>query len=92
MASMALLYSPRLYRSIRSGRAWQGLGFWESTNRYEAVPSSTEKASKPPPKLARHVGALRALVHGPTMLSIPKTRLDLGQSESIRIYFAGYPA
>ena len=82
MAFFVVLSAPRLYRSFRTGRIWESVGFWEKAGGYRPIQeeSHTEKAPDPPSTFSKHIGALRALVHGATLFSIPKTQLDLGES------------
>lgn len=76
-----ILAAPQLYRSIRTGRLWQSFGFWEKPGGYQPLPEklSQEGLIKPSSSLTKALGGARALVHGPTLLSIPKTQIDLGE-------------
>lgn len=81
MGLFVILAAPRLYRSIRTGRMWQSIGFWEKTGGYEPLEEKINQEGIPKPlsTLDKAVGGARALVHGPTLFSIPKTQVDLGE-------------
>lgn len=88
LALFVVLSVPKIVRSIRTGRAWQGLAIKEELNNYKPLSSTASgKGSRHNPSspsfLAKPIGALRSLVHGPSLFSIPRSQLDLGQSASI---------
>ncbi|KAF9507432.1 hypothetical protein BS47DRAFT_1351598 [Hydnum rufescens UP504] len=84
-----VLSAPRLYRSIRSGRAWQGLGIYEKFGGYEPLSEKREeKTPKPPSRTDRTIGILHALVRGPTLYSVPKTQINMGEVLIIIVYYA----
>jgi ferric-chelate reductase len=87
LAFFVVLSVPRLYRSIRTGRVWEGIGFWEKAGGYRSIQEKpqAERPPDPPSVYSKPIGAIRALVHGPTLFSIPKTRVDVGESMSDRL-------
>jgi len=93
LAFFVVLSVPPLYHSIRTGRIWEGIGFWEKAGGYRSLETKPRKERRPDPPspLSKPMGALRALVHGPTLFSIPKTRLDLGESTSYCHAFISKP-
>jgi ferric-chelate reductase len=73
--------APRLLRSIRNGRAWQGWGIWEDVHgrSYEPLQEMEKKQSPRPKRTAPRIWF--SVVEKYSLQRIPYVNLDVGQSE-----------
>lgn len=72
--------TPRLLRSIRNGRAWQGWGIWEDIygRSYGPLHELEKKSSRPRWTTPR---AWLSIIEKQSLRRIPYVNLDLGQSK-----------
>ena len=74
---------PRLYHSIRSGRAWQGLGLYEAWGGYHPLLEKPplENTLRPVHPLRKGVRVFKSLLFNSFLVSIPKSRVTLGEGQ-----------
>ncbi|KIJ45511.1 hypothetical protein M422DRAFT_29647 [Sphaerobolus stellatus SS14] len=79
--------APRLFRSIKNGRAWQGWGIWENVygSAYNPVQLPEKIVSRPTNQTPR---AWLSMVQKYSLWRIPYINLDIGQLVILSGYYA----
>lgn len=78
-AVCVLVAAPKLIHSVRTGRAWQGLGIWEDVygRAYKPLEDSQKETTHRRRNFPR---AWLSIIEKYSLLRIPYVNLDLGQS------------